>query len=150
MYGYIGQCRVRHGTGKTLWESRSCIDFPPSWYSAAFLFRAIAQDTHSFDRWSEQRITTSPRQYPKVPPRAFISVVYTYLGDSRIWFKCTIWQSLYANDVSYGALTPLWAGVSPEGKDLNGKVRTDTINEQWCIYWQEIFFGHSISFRGQE
>ncbi|KIM74352.1 hypothetical protein PILCRDRAFT_14500 [Piloderma croceum F 1598] len=29
--------------------------------------------------------------------------------------------SLFAKDVSYGALTPLWAGVSPEGKDLNGK-----------------------------
>jgi hypothetical protein len=25
---------------------------------------------------------------------------------------------------SYGALTPLWAGTSPEAEDLNGKVRS--------------------------
>jgi len=33
-------------------------------------------------------------------------------------------MNTFLQDVSYGALTQLWAGTSPEGKDLNGKVRT--------------------------
>jgi len=30
---------------------------------------------------------------------------------------------LNTQDVQHGALTQLWGGTSPEGKDLNGKVR---------------------------
>ena len=32
-------------------------------------------------------------------------------------------QSLFLHDVSYGAITQLYAGTIPDGKSLNGKVR---------------------------
>ena len=122
--GFLGQRRVRQGTGKTLWGSRDCVNFPPSWYSATIICPAVSQ---SFDRCPEERLATSSRQYSKIYCCGFFYAVYTHLHcDICIWPKSTTWQCLYAiEDVSYGALTPLWAGTSPEGKDLNGKVSTD-------------------------
>jgi len=42
-------------------------------------------------------------------------------------------QEMISFDVEHGALTQLWAGTSPEGKDLNGKVSPVWFQDMDCI-----------------
>jgi len=46
-------------------------------------------------------------------------------------------QNAMLYHVSYGALTQLWAGTSPEGAEFNGKVRLPS--SLWCTCLQYLF-----------
>jgi hypothetical protein len=37
----------------------------------------------------------------------------------------TAYQAIFAKEISKGTLSQLWAGTTPEGKDLNGEVSID-------------------------
>jgi hypothetical protein len=42
-------------------------------------------------------------------------------------------QGWFFSPAPYGALTPLWAGVSPQTVDFNGKVRAHCVKLRWFI-----------------
>jgi hypothetical protein len=66
-------------------------------------------------------IRTDMLRYMTGPKKIFLVSSWLNCGEKPIDFSL-LFQNMISFDVEHGSLTQLWAGTSPEGKDLNGKV----------------------------
>jgi len=92
------------------------------------------------------------RTYPPTPtPKPYPQRTLTKTREYPVILlkRCT-WAALTdCDDPSYGALPQLWAGTSPEGKDLNGKVAI-LIDQNNQILKRSFVLGLSTSSHGSK